>query len=645
MDADIDWILSSVDGLTDEVQRLLISEWAEQKRYLPPELTSKPGMWDNNYAPYLVKPMNSMGPQSPVKKIIVMKGHQVCCTTGLLENPIGYTIDHYPCGVMYVNADEKLTKDSVELKIDKMIQYCDLKEKIKSQNKKKTGDTTEKKEFIGGFILSVGGRSPRRARTMSVRMLVIDEVEGLPAALGDDADTIEVFENRTSSFDETKKILILSTPLVKQTSIIEPLYLTGDQQKFFIPCPSCNERQYLRREGVKENGDKFAFDFKVDEKFNLIPESVVYICEHCGYPIKNHEKTWFLRRGVWVATATPTEMLTESYHIPSFLAPVGIFSWESMVQRWLRWWDVKNGRVKDIEKYRSFKNTVEGETWEERGSAPKFERVVQHRRAIYSRNEIKNSRILLETGSKILILTLAADIHKDRIDLEIVGWCRDGRSYSIDWRSLGGDTEDLRNPKSPWVKLSKIIEEETWKADDNEIYNVTITFIDAGYRTEFVYEFCNQYEMGVYPVFDRDTLPVNKTYKNLFMEGKNKLGNPFYSLNITTYKDRLAAWLRSDWNDGEKQPVGYPNYPSDYGDDFFRMYESEQKFEKKHKITKQRLGFYWQKIKPDNHAWACRVYGMAGLDFYAFNICTTELGLDGIVYDKFWTWLENQRAA
>ncbi len=240
------------------------------------------------------------------------------------------------------------------------------------------------------------------------------------------------------------------------------------------------------------------------------------------------------------------------------------------------------------------------------------------------------------------MLTCACDVHKDRIDLEILGWCINCCTYSIDWRSIEGDTEDTISANSPWVKLSKIIENETWVSDDHKKYNITITFIDAGYRTSEVYRFCNQYSSGVYPIFGRDSLPKNKTYKTLFHEGINEYGDPFYSLNHNTYKDKLAAWLRTDWSDREMQPYGYPNYPEDYGDDYFRMYESEEKIVEYHKKTKRRLGFYWRKIKnKENHAWDCRIYNIAAFDFYAYNICLTELGQEGLNYDLFFKWLIN----
>ena len=647
---DYQFLINSFNNLTDEATKLLISEWAAKKRYLPPDVTSKPGMWDNEYVPYLIKPMDAMCSHSPTKEVVMMKGVQVACTTGPLENSIGYTIDHDPCGMMYITADQELMNTAIEVKLDKMLRDSGLMDKIKSADKRKSGSTTKRKDFAGGFLVPVGARSPGRLRSLSVKKMFLDELDGFPDKIGKEGDPVTLAKNRTKSFEDTKKILYLSTPLVMQTSKIWPLYQQGDQQKYFIPCPHCGHMQFLRLQGVRDDGKKFAFYYEVDENFNLIPESVGYICEKCLKLFKNHDKSWFLSSkngAAWRPTAIPKKPFFESYLLPSFYAPIGMYSWESMCQDWLEWWDEKNQRVKNIEIYRSFKNTVEGLPWEEKGAAPKFERVIQHRRAIYSRNEIPNRYALAESGSRILILTCAADVHKDRIDIEIKGWCRDGRSYSIDWIALEGDTEDLTSPKSPWVKLSTIIDHKIWASDDGIKYNIYATFVDAGYRTDFVYDFCDQYRYNVYPIFGRDTLPQNKTYKNLFLEGKNKLGNPFYSINVTGYKDRMAAWLKSDWNDGELQPVGYPNYPSDYGDDFFRQYEAEEKYTKYHRVTKQRLGFYWvKKPNADNHAWDCAVYGMAALDFYAFNICVNELEKEGIVYSEFWNWLEeNQKAA
>ena len=53
-------LLTCFEELEDEKNILTISEWAEENRYLPKELTANPGFWDNSITPYLVEPMDCL---------------------------------------------------------------------------------------------------------------------------------------------------------------------------------------------------------------------------------------------------------------------------------------------------------------------------------------------------------------------------------------------------------------------------------------------------------------------------------------------------------------------------------------------------------------------------------------------------------
>jgi phage terminase large subunit GpA-like protein len=639
------WLLAQVDELTDERITYQVSEWAAEKRYLPPELTSKPGAWDNNFTPYLTEIMDCLSADSSVRKVAVEKAAQIGATTGILENDIGYTIDHDPAGMMYVSADKELTKMGIEVKVDRMLLSCGLMDKIKPADDagRKTGNTSTKKEFPGGFLLAVGAQNPGKLRSMSVKKMRLDEVDGMPEKLGNEGDPVKIAENRTKAYESTRSILYLSTPLVLQTSKIHALFLRGDQRRYFVPCKDCGHMQPLVWRGVKEDGSKYGVVFDVTDKGVLIEGSVGYCCENCGSIWRNYDKAWFLPRGEWRPTAEPQERGMRSYHIPGMLSPPGMYSWVGMVYDYLEAWDAVANRVKNIEALKTFYNTGLGLPWEERGEAPKYETIVQHRRAIYSRNELPNEAALQETGSKIILLTCAVDVHKYRLDVEVLGWCHHGRSYSVDWRHLecpaGTDTDDLDSPGSAWQQLRDMIEREVWTADDGLKYQIQLTLVDAGYKTDMVYQFCKEYETGVFPIMGRDAPPKNARMRE-FDDYDNKMGARAFNINVTLYKDRLAAWLKRDWYEGELQPVGYPNYPQDYGDDYFREYEAESKKEKLNPKTNQRMGFYWMKVSESapNHAWDDRVYNMAALDIIIFTTCATELGIEAIDYAAFWEW-------
>ena len=638
------WIKSQIEDLTDERISRLVSEWCENRRYLPPELTKKPGFWDNTFTPYLVEIMDCFSVKSDVQKVAFMKGSQIGATTGVLENDFGYTIEEDPCGYMYVSADKQLTKLSIEVKIDRMLQSCNLQDKIRPADEKsrKTGNTSTKKDFPGGFLLAVGAQNPGRLKSMTVRKLRMDELDSMPDTLGDAGDPIKVAERATKGFGDTRSILYISTPLVLQTSKIYKEFKKGDQRYYNIPCPHCGKYQILEFRGETKSGKRYGIIFDLDEKNNLIEDSVRYQCKHCDDQFYNHDKTDFLIKGKWVPTATPKEKNYRSYHLNSLYSPVGMYSWLQVVYDYMDAWDVVGDRVKDISSYRTFWNEGLGMPYEEKGEMPAYERVIQHRRAIYSKNEIPNKYAVKEAGSIIHLLTAAADVHKERIDVEIIGWCKYTKSYSIDWRHYEGDTEDLYSEDSPWQKMREMIENEIWVADDGKRYQIQLTLIDARYRTDTVYQFAGEYENGVFPIMGRDTPPKTAKLRE-FSEYTSKAGTPAFNLNVTVYKDRLSSFFRRDWNEGKLQPLGYPNFPEDYSDDYFRHYESEYKQTVKSRKTNKIIGYYWVKIpgKP-NHAFDCRVYNMAALDIIIYYVCLEIFEFDGINYIDFWQWVEEE---
>jgi len=289
-----------------------------------------------------------------------------------------------------------------------------------------------------------------------------------------------------------------------------------------------------------------------------------------------------------------------------------------------------------------FQNTKRGLPFEERGQSPKFENVVQHRRAIYSAGEIPNKKALKETGSPVLAVTAAADIHGDRIDVEVKGWCVDSRSYSIQWLHLMGDGSDV-NSKA-WDQLADLVENKIYEADDGKKYQIALTLVDARWQTSVVYDFCSRYSDGVYPIMGRDMPVANARWDN-FAEYRKK-GIIAYNITVTLYKDRMAAWLRKDWNSGELQPYGYPNFPQDYGDDYFREYEAEHKQEKLYSTGAQRRRFVWVEKDQNlpNHAWDCAIYNACAIDMLCYQTNLFGMEQDRMDYTAFWSYIAENKS-
>ena len=213
------WLRDRFEELSVEVIILHPSEWAEDKRYLPPQVTSMPGFYSFEVAPYLREPLDCLSPHSPIREVDFMKGVQICFTVGILENAIGYAIDHLKnVPVMLLTADQELAQLRMESYVTPMINHSGLDHLIKSsdtKNTRKTGKTDKKIEWEGGgFLIPFGAKSAAKLRSTSIMLLLEDEIDAYPDTVGKDGDPCRLAEDRTAAYEATRKIFRGSTPRI-----------------------------------------------------------------------------------------------------------------------------------------------------------------------------------------------------------------------------------------------------------------------------------------------------------------------------------------------------------------------------------------------------------------------------------------------
>jgi phage terminase large subunit GpA-like protein len=640
-----EWLDEQFSRLTTELVLLKPSEWAEKKRYLPPQVTPMPGYYSFDVAPYLREPIDCLSPHSPIREVDFMKGVQICFTVGVLENIIGYLIDHIKnAPVMFLTADDELAQLRMESYVTPMINYSELDHLIKSsdeKNTRKTGKTDKKIEWEGGgFLRPQGAKSAAKLRSISIQYLLEDEIDAYPDTVGKDGDPCKLAEDRTAAYESSRKILRGSTPLISQTSKILPAYEKGDKRKYLVPCKHCERKQELVFTGTNtDDGTVYGVDYERDEAGMLIEESVVYICRYCQGEMVNDDKSWMLPRGEWVATQRSSSPDRRSYHINALYSPVGMQTWTTQVRKWLECWDIDAGRPRDMDLLQQFYNNVLGRPFEMRGESLKYERVITHRRTVYSSGRVPNKMAIKETGGPILFLTASVDVHKRHLDIHIMGWCNFGRFYGIEWLKLEDDdtAEDVNSP--PWGRLRDLIENKVYEADDGKLYRVQLTLIDAQYSADTVHQFCGEYSGGVHPIRGMPQ-PTKGAQIKEFSEFTSKLGTVGYNVTVGIYKDRLSAALKREWDGLSLQPNWHPNFPQDYPDQFFKELTIEVKKEVIDPKTQKRLGFVW--TGKDAHAWDLCVYGSAAHDMIALDICERELGLEYIDRPKFWALCESE---
>jgi phage terminase large subunit GpA-like protein len=153
--------------------------------------------------------------------------------------------------MMAVSPTVEMAKRNSKQRIDPLIEESPaLSERISPSRSRDAGNTVLAKEFRGGVLLMTGANSAVGLRSMPVRYLFLDEVDGYPADVDGEGDAIQLAEARTRTFAR-RKILIVSTPTVSGVSPIEREFETSDQRRYFVPCPHCGHRQWLRFEQLR----------------------------------------------------------------------------------------------------------------------------------------------------------------------------------------------------------------------------------------------------------------------------------------------------------------------------------------------------------------------------------------------------------
>ena len=574
---EIDLIRGFLDALRP-IPVTTISKWADEFRRLTSESAAEPGKWNTDRTPYLREVMDSLSPNTPINEVIVSKGVQLGFTESGL-NMVGTYMDIDPCPIMYVMPTIEMAKAVSESRVDPMIENSpSLAAKVRPNKEKDSGNTKFHKRFPGGILVLSGANSGASLRSRPVRVLVLDEVDAYPLNVDNEGSPISLAEKRTSTYGAKKKIYKLSTPTVEGQSVIQAAYEQTEQRKFFVPCPDCGHMQHLEFTNLKWDKGKY--------------DDVKYFCEGCGVGIEERFKTTMMAAGEWRALVPGLQNPTKrGYHINSLYSPLGWMSWSEIAEEFER-----ADKSKDDNLMRVFVNTILGETWKEKGEAPEWQNLY-NRRESYKTNR---------PPKEVAFLTMGADIQRDRIELEVVGWCKGKRSYSIDYRVLVGDTSKA----DVWEQLRAVIGEQ-WEREDGVIMPIRITCIDSGYNTTMVYDFCGKFSDGrVIPTKGQDkqpTIVAPPKQVNVTKAGK-KIGRvKVWNVGVNIVKSELYGWLRLEASEAGDVPDGYCHFPQ-YNQHYFKMLTAEQV---QTKIVRGFPRSEWVKIYDRNEALDCRVYARA----------------------------------
>jgi phage terminase large subunit GpA-like protein len=288
------------------------------------------------------------------------------------------------------------------------------------------------------------------------------------------------------------------------------------------------------------------------------------------------------------------------FHISGLYSPVGWLSWATIAREW----EAAQGNDAAL---KAAKNTLLGETWQERGEAPDWQR-------LYERRE--DFRIgTVPAGA--LFLTAGADVQKDRIEIDVWAWGRGLESWLVDHIVVDGGPERAES----WAALTTLLD-RTWPHANGCNVGIAKLAVDTGYEGPAVYAWARKCgHAQVAPIkgvegFNRAAPVAGPTHVDVTEGGKKlRRGARLWTIAVSTFKSEAYRFLRltrptdEELAAGSKWPAGYIHLPRGVEAEWLKQLVAEQLVTVKTKRGFQRLE--WQKLRERNEALDCRVYARA----------------------------------
>lgn len=554
-----------------------------------PSESAEPGKWKTSRVPYTREVMDAFT-QDNVHRVIIKSSSQVGKTECLL-NVIGRYAHLDPCSIMMIQPTLELAQDFSKSRLTAMIDdtkvltplFYGKGGRAKSRD---ANQTILSKYFMGGRIVLTGANSPANLASRPIRLLLCDEVDRFPQSAGGaskgEGDPVGLAARRTTTY-WNYKIGMFSTPTIEGISRIDAEYLLGTQEEWQHKCPNCDEYHALDYRQMQVDYTQNKDD---KGKQAIIINSVKWRCPDCGFEfdeltIKNAPQKYVaqnpdaLKNGI------------RSFWLNGFSSPW--LTWGKIMGEWL---EARGNAEREQVVY----NTLFGLSYALRGEYDD-ENVFLTRREDYDG----------ELPSGVLLLTAAVDVQANRLEYEVVGWGEGCERWGILRGIIRGEPTQF----ATWQELDDLLD-RTYHFSNGTPMKVARTFIDSGYATAQVYQYCHAaMKKGRFPIKGKAGMGLPLLYK---------YGNPKQTNVLLTILgvDNGKQEVMSNLGINDPKSPCYMHFPRDdeylgkrgYDSVYFKQLISE------HKVVRKSLGIVyeaWEPISRDtrNESLDLAVYNLA----------------------------------
>ncbi len=562
------------------------SQWADEYFMLSAESSSLPGKFI--CYPYQRDIIDCMT-DTKTHTVAIKKATRIGYNK-MLNITIGYFIDQRPASILFYNPTESEAKGVAESEIETMVRDNE-RVKILVENPNIRGRTKKErtmlKNYPGGYLEILSAESDRNFNRRTALVVIGDEIDTWKKEAGKAGDIVTTMMRRNQDFALRKSILG-GKPIGAETtpestdqdgySLVDYWFKQGTQEHRYMPCPKCKHMQRLDFEDMKWDKDKNEEGVTIKH----YPNTAHFDCKECGFKIIHKHKREMDAKGEWRAES-PGIGKTRSFHVWAVLSYSPNVKWSDIVKEFLT---ARSSRLK----LKAFTNEVLARTWEE-----------DYEKADTSEMMERREEYPAQVPDDVLVLTIGADVQKDRIECEVIGWGKNYESWSIEYKKFFGD------PTQPevWETLREYIMAKRWYREDGTTMSVYAGCIDAGYLTDTVTSFCKPlYSKRIFPTQGHTsiTAKINPGVAGRTKKNKNRI----FTIGVNKAKDEIA------WHIASKSGAGFMHFPTDgmYNDEYFKQLGAEKK-EKNGR---------WVKTRNRNEVIDVRVYNYVALSLAAVDM-------------------------
>ncbi len=552
------------------------SQWAEQHRVIKPGRSREPGRWRNRRSPHLVGIMDA-AVEPGVAGIVVVKGARIGYSEAW-KNVVGYWVDHDPDPLMFVLPDRESADKIMHGDIRPLLHETPRLRQYLSENKSDNKLTLTR---LTSMDITTGwAGSAQSLASSNQRRVVFDETDKFDQFSGRDADPISLGMARANTYAAVGRAFYMlgSTPTTRAGHISRRADNCTQHRHWHAPCPHCDTEQQIVWSQVKwsprrEDEDRQTHAARIGESCEAW-----YECKHCGGKITEQHKPRMMRAGRWVANDPTASNRWVCFHAPSYISLM--ITWAQIAEAWIRAQGSPALLMEVVNQYL-------GESFEERSSETKPD-------LINEKAKHAGPPMVVPNWAAMLIAT--ADVQKDHLWYVIRAWGAGNRSQLVRYGVCGSFDELWTLWTQPYAREAT-----------GEAVAVQFAGVDARYRQDEVYAFCQRDPAHIIPLIGSDQLRASPLVTSIV---KAYPGVTKRTINPNHWKDVWHGLAHDD--DGTRW---MPH--SSIGDDYAKQVSAE------HRVLDPNKGAYvWEPISQgaDNHlfdceAMQCAVAWEAGVPF------------------------------